>query len=398
MLYRLWIVFAQCCTAALAIFFVVTSLRPDWVRIPFISDKKPPDAVATSPPAPVVLAPAPTQSVQAVTSYADAVKRALPGVVSIQTSRVDRRNHPLADDPFFQRFFGNRGTAQRQVMGEGSGAIVSAKGHVLTNFHVVQGASEIEVMTGDARRLKAKVLGVDPESDLAVLKVDAENLPAIPLGDSNALQVGDVVLAMGNPYGISNTVTMGIVSALARRGVSETNPWEDFIQTDAAINPGNSGGPLVNTAGQLVGINTAIYTRTGSTTGIGFSIPSALVKNTMEQIIATGTVSRGYLGVSMGDINERVIQEFALQKNVRGAFVIAVVNDGPGARAGLQLEDVIIEINGKPVADQTETIAAISATQPGATIPVKVNRRGTTVELSVTIGKRAPLQLASPRN
>ncbi len=384
MLHRLWLLFAQICTVALALLFVAATLRPEWVRMPWVNAQK--SASTPAPASPVVLPAAQISPIAApvtpVASFAPAVKRALPAVVSIQTRRVDRRASPFAGDPVFERLFGRRSQEQQsQPVGEGSGVIVSADGMVLTNFHVISGATDIDVMLVDGRMLKAKVIGADPESDLAVLKVEEANLPTMTLGNSDALQVGDVVLAMGNPFGISNTVTMGIISALARKRVSETNPFEDFIQTDAAINPGNSGGPLVNTTGELVGINSAIFTRTGSTAGIGFSIPSNLVRSTMEQIVATGSVSRGYLGVAMQDV-----------QGVKGAGIYSVVEDGPAANAGLRRYDVILEINGKPVGDQFEAIATIAGTKPGTKVPLTVQRRSERLTIDVTLDKRPPLR------
>jgi serine protease DegQ len=395
MFHKLWLLFAQVCTVGLGALFVLSTLRPEWVRLPLFEKSAPAPQPVAAPTAQVA-PPKPTADQPIVAAivgatFAPAVKRALPSVVSIAASRVDRRASPFEGDPVFERLFGRRPQGQERQLGEGSGAIVSADGLVLTNFHVINGATKIEVMMSDGRVLSAKVVGVDPQSDLAVLRVDAQNLPAISLGDSDALQVGDVVLAMGNPFGISNTVTMGIVSALARKYVSETNPFEDFIQTDAAINPGNSGGPLVNANGELVGINTAIFTRTGSTAGIGFSIPSNLVKSTMEQLIATGSVARGYLGVSTASLTPELAESIAVANTTQGAVISGVVGDGPAANAGLRPRDVIIEFNGKPVKDQSEVISLIANTKPGSTVPVKIVRRSESLTVNVTLGKRKPI-------
>jgi serine protease DegQ len=386
-LHRLWILFAQACTVALAVYFTLTTLRPEWVN-------KTAPAIPAAAPTPTLAAPSAALPVasSAAVSYAPAVRRALPAVVSIATSRVDKRRHPLADDPIFGRLFGRQSnTPQKQQLGEGSGAIVSSEGHVLTNFHVIDGANEITVLLPDKREFKAKVVGADPETDLAVLKIDGlkagETLPVIALGDSSTLQVGDVVLAMGNPFGISNTVTMGIVSALGRHVMSETNPFEDFIQTDAAINPGNSGGPLVDVNGNLVGINSSIYTRTGTTAGIGFSIPTTLAKPIMAQIIAQGEVSRGYFGTSLQTITPELAKNFDLP-DTKGALVAAVMEGGPAAKAGLKAGDVLIEIGGKAMNDSKEVISAIAFTKPGESLAVKVLRQKEKVLLTVTVGKR----------
>ncbi len=397
MLRSLWLLFAQICTVGVAGLFVVSTLRPEWVRVPFFGAK--PSAAPTVPAVPLALPQSGTQASPSqaevatapVLSYASAVKRALPAVVSIQTARVDRRSNRFSNDPVFERLFGQRSAQQQaQPLGEGSGVIVSSAGHVLTNFHVIQGATDIKIELVDGRAFAAKVIGADPESDLAVLQVEEKNLPTMALANSDKLQVGDVVLAMGNPYGISNTVTMGIISALARKRVSENNPFEDFIQTDAAINPGNSGGPLVNVEGELVGINTAIFTRTGSTAGIGFSIPSNLVKATMEQIVATGSVKRGYMGVSMADLNPRVTQALGLPDGTKGALIAAVVGDEPAAKAGMRAEDVVVQINGKPVSDQADAISSIANIKPGTVVPVTVLRRSEKLDLNVKLGERQP--------
>jgi Do/DeqQ family serine protease len=396
MLHRLWLIFAQVCAVGLGILFVVSTLRPEWVRVPLLGSEtqSAPAAVTVSPAPspPAAQAPGGTSTVAPVASFAPAVKRALPAVVSIATSRVDRRSS-FEGDPILERLFGRRNSqAQERPLGEGSGAIVSPDGLVLTNFHVIQGATKIEVQLVDGRMLRAKVVGADPESDLAVLRVEEKNLPYMNLGNSDGLQVGDVVLAMGNPFGISNTVTMGIVSALSRRRVSDTNPFEDFIQTDAAINPGNSGGPLVNTDGELVGINTAIFTRTGTTAGIGFSIPSNHVKSSLEQIVATGAVTRGYLGVSMGGLTPEIARLVGVPETLRGAVIGSVIDEGPAGQAGLRPNDVIVEINGKAVPDEAQAISAIANTKPGTTVPIKIVRRSETLTLSVKLETR-PVRL-----
>lgn len=391
MLKRLWLVFAQVCTICVAILFTVSTLRPEWLaRTTW---------VAPAVPSPVASAPATTSATPVVrsgspmagNSFSEAAKRALPSVVKIATSAQRRARSPLMDDPTFQRFFGrgrDDANAPQQLLGEGSGVIVRADGYILTNNHVVEGAQQIQVELTDKRVLPAKVVGIDPDTDLAVIKIEGSDFPAITLGDSQALQVADVVLAIGNPFGVfGNTVTMGIVSALGRTQISETNLFESFIQTDAAINQGNSGGALVNTNGDLVGINSSIFTRTGDFSGIGFAIPSALAKPIMEQLIATGEVRRGYLGANLGTVTPDIAQRLAL-KDAKGAFVGAVLDGAPGSRAGLRVNDVIVEINGKATSDRTDAVNTIAMAAPEQTIPLKVVRQGELVELKVTLGKR----------
>jgi serine protease DegQ len=332
--------------------------------------------------------------------FGDAAKRALPSVVKIATSAERKFRHPFLDDPNFQKFFGrdrnsgsdnNRSDSESQQMrGEGSGVIIRKDGYILTNNHVVEGAQRIIVELTDKRVFPAKVIGTDSETDLAVIKVEGADFPAITFADSKNLQVGEIVLAIGNPFGVfGNTVTMGIVSAVGRTQIGDGTPFESFIQTDAAINQGNSGGALVSTGGELLGINTSIFTRTGDFSGIGFAIPTAIAIPVMEQLIAGGEVKRGYLGASLGQISAEIAQRLSLKESV-GAVVAAVVDGGPGARAGLKPNDVIVEVNGKTVRDRGEAISAIAAMAPNQTIPIKVNRKGELTEIKVTLEKRPP--------
>jgi serine protease DegQ len=401
---RLWLVFAQVCTICLAVLFTVSALRPEWLV------KAPSPEVAR----PVVGLPAPEPTVATASantklgdagkasattanalqaSTSDAAKRALPSVVKISTSAERRMRHPFLDDPSFDRFF-NRDRQERvqsqPMTGQGSGVIVRADGFILTNNHVVDGAEKIQVELFDKRVFWAKKVGVDLESDLAVIRIEATDLPALPIEDSSTLSVGDWVLAIGNPFGVfGNSVTMGIVSALGRTQIAEGNPFESFIQTDAAINQGNSGGALVSINGNLVGINTSIFTRTGDFSGIGFAIPTSIAKPILEQLIAYGEVRRGYLGATLGSVTPEVQQRLSL-KDAKGAFVAAVLDGGPGARAGVRPNDIIVELNGKPIADRVEAINTIASIAPEQTISLKLMRGSDTKDVSVTLGKRPP--------
>jgi serine protease DegQ len=293
----------------------------------------------------------------------------------------------LLNDPLFRRFFGERlPYATQRASSLGSGVIVSGEGYIVTNHHVVESADEIEVALSDGRTALAQVIGNDPESDLAVIRVNLEKLPVATLGNSDGLQVGEVVLAIGNPFGVGQTVTMGIISALARTQ-TEVNPFESFIQTDAAINPGNSGGALVDAAGNLIGINTAIYSKTGASHGIGFAIPVNVVRQVMEQIIRSGAVTRGWLGVEMQNLTADIAASFRLPVQ-QGVIVAGVVRNGPAYRAGMLPGDVLIEIAGVSVRDSVAAIRQIAAIAPGMDTPMTVVRNGQAMQLNVTVGKR----------
>jgi serine protease DegQ len=398
MMKRLWLVFAQVCTVCVAALFTVSALRPEWLtRAPTAS------APTTQPTLPTPANDAKkasasdaallsTLNTSGKTSLSDAAKRALPAVVKISTSAERRFRNPFADDPVLERFFGRnrqgeRGDAQ-PLIGQGSGVIVRADGYILTNNHVIEGAEKIQVELYDKRVFSAKKIGTDPESDLAVIRVEATDLPTVAIEDSSKLAVGDLVLAIGNPFGVfGNSVTMGIVSALGRTQIADGNPFESFIQTDAAINQGNSGGALVNIAGDLVGINTSIFTRTGDFSGIGFAIPTELAKPVLEQLIANGEVRRGYIGATLGTITPDLQNRLAL-KEAKGAFVAAVIDGGPGARAGVRPNDVIVEVNGKAISDRAEAINAIASSAPEQTISLKLLRGNDTKDVNVTLGKR----------
>jgi Do/DeqQ family serine protease len=325
-------------------------------------------------------------------SYSDAVRRATPAVVNIFTSKeIKNPQHPFLNDPLFRHFFGDHFDAEAQRASSlGSGVIVSPKGYVLTNHHVVEAADEIEVALADGKKLKARLVGSDPETDLAVLQVNNASLPSITFGDADGLRVGDVVLAIGNPFGVGQTVTMGIVSALGRNQLG-INTFENFIQTDAAINPGNSGGALIDTAGNLIGINTAIYSRSGGSLGIGFAIPASSVKQVMEQIVATGSVTRGWIGVEAQEITPDLASSFQAPKS-GGVLIAGVLRGGPADKAGFRPGDVLVAINGKPVKDPNSMLNLVAALVPGKTAAVRLRRNEKDVDIDVAVGKRPTLQ------
>jgi len=383
-MYRLWLIFSQAATIAVAALFVVSTFRPEW--LPSRAGAQLPVSIAqpsSAAPLPLAARPGPAPA-----SYYDAVQRATPSVVNIFTSKeVPAPRHPLLNDPIFRRFFGDQLPDEAQRAASlGSGVIVSSSGYVLTNHHVVEAADEIEVALADGKKLLAKVVGNDPETDLAVLRLDAENLPAISFGSSDALRVGDVVLAIGNPFGVGQTVTSGIVSALGRTGLG-INTFENFIQTDAAINPGNSGGALVDAAGNLIGINTAIFSRSGGSMGIGFAIPVSTAKMVLEQIVKSGSVTRGWIGVEVQEITPPVAETFKLG-GTRGALIAGVLHGGPADKAGIKPGDVLLEVQGKPVADPAAMLNLIAALAPGSAATMKVKRQGQDVDASVTVGRR----------
>jgi len=372
---RLWLIFAQAATVAVAVLFVVSTFRPEWL---------PP----RSAPAPIVQSAPPAASSPQVASYHAAVRRASPSVVNISTSKEVRSSrHPLLNDPVFRRFFGEQFSDEPQRASSlGSGVIVSASGYVLTNNHVVEAADEIEVALADGKKLLAKVVGNDPDTDLAVLRVTSDNLPAISFGSSESLRVGDVVLAIGNPFNLGHTVTAGIVSALGRSGLG-VSTFENFIQTDAAINPGNSGGALIDASGNLVGIKTVIFSRTGGSMGIGFAIPVSTAKMVLAQIVKSGSVTRGWIGVEVQEITAPVAESFKLS-STRGALIAGVLRGGPADKAGVKPGDVLVEVQGKPVADPAGMLNLIAALAPGQPAKVRLKRQGQDVDATVTVGRR----------
>ena len=380
---NLWLIFAQTATVAVSVLFVVTTLKPEWLGRPGSGLQVVELRQAT---------PSPSLPARAA-SYSDAVRKAVPSVVNIFTSKeIKTPRHPFLNDPLFQQFFGDRLEEDSQrATSLGSGVIVSPKGYILTNHHVVEAADEIEVALADGRKLKAKAVGSDLETDIAVLQVEGGSVPAITFGDTDAMRVGDVVLAIGNPYGFGQTVTMGIVSALGRSQLG-INTFENFIQTDAAINPGNSGGALVDAAGNLVGINTAIYSqRSGGSLGIGFAIPASSAKQIMEQIIQTGGVTRGWIGVEAREITPEMGESFRLGATT-GVLIEGVLRGGPAERAGLKPGDILVAIEGKPVKDPNAMLNLVAALVPGKPASIRLRRDNKDVDIQVAVGKRPTQQ------
>ncbi|NMG43523.1 Do family serine endopeptidase [Aromatoleum toluvorans] len=378
---RLWLIFAQAVTVSVAVLFVLNTLKPEWFK------GAAPAAVVSIFEAPggdpATAAPGPN-------SYADAAKRSMPAVVHIYTAKdVARQRHPLLDDPIFRHFFGDRQekAPSQRASGLGSGVIASPDGFILTNNHVIEGADEIEVALNDGRKFPARLVGRDPETDLAVLRLQGNGkLPAITFAQQEVLQVGDVVLAIGNPFGVGQTVTMGIVSALGRSQLG-INTFENYIQTDAAINPGNSGGALVDSQGNLVGINTAIYSRSGGSLGIGFAIPVSIARNVLEQIVSTGQVTRGWIGVEIQEITPELAESFGFT-GTEGALIAGVLRDSPAERAGIRPGDILVGVAGKPVHDPKGMLEMVAGLMPGHSANFRVRRANAEVDLQVEIGRR----------
>jgi serine protease DegQ len=396
---NLWLIFAQTVTVLLAALFIVATLKPDWLKA-----GGPLSAVPSSITAPISAA-APSVTVQEAPriasqdpgripaqGFSQAAKVAAPAVVNIFTSKQVKAQEQRNQDPFFRYFFGDRNPQREEnVSSLGSGVIVSKEGYVLTNNHVVESADEIEVAMADGRKMIATVVGTDPETDLAVLKINLKDAPVITFARIENMEIGDAVLAIGNPFGVGQTVTAGIVSAVGRSHLG-INIFENFIQTDAAINPGNSGGALVNANGELLGINTAIYSRDGGSLGIGFAIPVSTARQVMEQIISTGQVVRGYIGVDPQDLSPEVSAALRL-KTSEGVFIRNVVRNGPADRGGVRAGDILTEINGKAVRDNVEVLNTVAELKPGTSTTLKVLRDNEPQNLNVVIGKRP----AAPR-
>ncbi|MDP2752452.1 MAG: Do family serine endopeptidase [Rhodocyclaceae bacterium] len=373
---RFWLIFAQTVTVGVAALFVVQTLKPEWLdRLPRgvivkeISEDRPADSV---------------------TSFRTAAVKAVPSVVHIFTRQETRQSRsPFLNDPLFRHFFGDRfGHEETQRRsGLGSGVVVTNDGYILTNNHVIEAADEIEVASNDGRKFKATVVGSDPESDLAVLRIPANSkLPAITFSSSDSVRVGDAVLAIGNPFGVGQTVTSGIVSALGRTHLG-INTFENFIQTDAAINPGNSGGALVDGYGRLIGINTAIYSQSGGSMGIGFAIPVSLVHDVLAQIIRTGAVTRGWIGVEVQEITPELAEMRRLPVT-EGALIAGIVRGSPADKAGIRPGDILLAVAGKKVRDAQIMLDLIAALEPGRSATFRVRREGQEIEIPATIGKR----------
>jgi serine protease DegQ len=375
---KLWLIFAQTATISLAVLFVVSTLRPELMSWSNGRGQVVTIREATASGAEAAKAP----------SYNDAVARATPAVVNIFTSKDARVPfHPFMDDPLFRRFFGEQSPNERRKESSlGSGVIVSTEGYILTNHHVVEQADEIEIALSDGRRAPARVVGADPETDLAVLKSELKDVPSIAFGTADGLRVGDVVLAIGNPFGVGQTVTMGIVSALGRTHLG-INTFENFIQTDAAINPGNSGGALVDASGNLIGINTAIYSRSGGSQGIGFAIPESVAKQVLQQIVSNGTVTRGWIGVEAQDLSKELADSFGL-KSSSGALIAGVLRGGPAEKSGVKPGDILKEVEGKPVADVAGMLNLVAALEPGASATLSLLRNQNPLTVQVRVAKR----------
>ncbi|SFF69480.1 serine protease DegQ [Duganella sp. CF458] len=372
---RLWLLFAQTVTIALALFFVYTA-----VQRPSVLPKPVPLAAHTAVLADASAPPSPG-------SYRAAAGRAMPAVVNILTTKAVRKRHPLSRDPFFKRFFGDRDEEDDQNS-LGSGVIVSPQGYILTNYHVVEAADEIQVVLPDGRKAAARMVGTDPETDLAVVRIELDKLPVVNLGQVEQAKVGDVVLAIGNPFGVGQTVTMGIISALGRNNL-HINHFENFIQTDAAINFGNSGGALIDTQGNLLGINSAIYSQTGGSVGIGFAIPVSTARNVLDAIIKDGHVVRGWIGVESQEITPELAHSFGLDRD-SGAIIAGVVRNGPADKAGIKPGDILLSVDGKAVKDTNEMLNLIAQLSPGGQSTMRILRKSRESDLQLTVGKRPP--------
>ncbi|MFZ5555448.1 MAG: trypsin-like peptidase domain-containing protein [Pseudomonadota bacterium] len=380
---KLWLIFSQSATVCLAVVFVIATLRPELLPGSGPGGPARPVVTVSQPPAPGT--PDPGRAV----TLAHAAAKAMPSVVNVFTSKeaAAAQRHPFLDDPAFRKFFGDSFEGEpRRSSSLGSGVIVTADGYVLTNHHVVEAADNIEIALADGRKASARLVGSDPETDLAVLKTDLDGLRPATFGGGDSSRVGDVVLAIGNPYGVGQTVTMGIVSATGRSHLG-INTFENFIQTDAAINPGNSGGALVDASGNLIGISTAIYSQTGGSIGIGFAIPASLAQQVLEQIITSGSVTRGWIGVEVQDLTPELADSFKVG-STRGALISGVLRGGPAERAGVRPGDVMVFVESSPVLDSASLLNLVAALKPGQNATLKVLREKREVALKVNVARR----------
>ena len=382
---KTWLMFSQAVTVAVAVLFVVSTFKPQWV-MSMTWRKALPDATVS-----VANTPVPLGRAGGAQGFSEAARVAAPTVVSVFTNNSSPQ-HPHRNDPWFRYFYGEQG--KQPQSGIGSGVIVSPEGYVLTNNHVVDHMDDIEVMLTDGRHAKAKVIGTDPDTDLAVLKIDLERLPAITLGNSETLRVGDPVLAIGNPFGVGQTVTGGIVSALGRNQLG-INTFENFIQTDAAINPGNSGGALVDARGNLIGINSAIYSRSGGNMGIGFAIPVSTARQVMDSLIRDGQVTRGWIGVEPRDLSPEIAETFNL-KTSEGVLITGVLRNGPAARGGLKPGDVVTTVGSVRVGNTAQLLNAVAALRPGESAQIRVQRGDEQLTVTVVTARR-PKATTQPR-
>jgi serine protease DegQ len=380
---RIWLIFSQAVTVAVALLFVAATLKPEWLgrthgrMLPQVV------SIATTADAP------PPQATTTAGGFRAAAQRAAPAVVSIVASKVSPQR-PQSDDPWFRFFFGDRSPQDQPQRGLGSGVIVSPDGYLITNNHVIEGADDIEIQLADGRLAQARLVGTDPDSDLAVLKIDLDKLPAITFGNTDQVQVGDAVLAIGNPFGVGQTVTAGIVSALGRNQLG-INTFENFIQTDAAINPGNSGGALVDGAGSLVGINTAIFSRSGGSLGIGFAIPANTARMVMESLVRDGRVTRGWIGVELRDLTPEMAESLRLPVS-SGVLITGVLQDGPAGVGGMRPGDVVVKVADKSVLSSAQLRNVVAALKPGNTAVIDVQRGDRTLGLKVQVATRPASQ------
>ena len=384
---KLWLIFAQAVTVCVAALFVVTTLKPTWLN-------QTPLQAPTIAAAPAAALDAPRSHIASapIASFAQAAQSSSKAVVNVFTKQKRSKADPRFNDPFFKFFFGDKAPRQPEEGNSlGSGVIVSANDQgeaiVITNNHVIEGADAIELVLNDGRRVQASVVGTDPETDLAVLRIKLDKAPVIEWGNLADVRIGDAVLAVGNPFGVGQTVTQGIVSALGRNHLG-INTFENFIQTDAAINPGNSGGALTDSNGRLIGINTAIYSKDGGSLGIGFAIPVTTVRQIMDQLLKNGSVTRGFIGVNPEDLNEQTRAAFNVAASVEGCLLLAVQSGSPAAAGGLLKGDVVQSVGGVAVKDRAGLLNAVAATAPGSSVAFQIVRAGKASTLNVTVGTR----------